>query len=107
MFEKEIADKIKEAFSLSSDDVRCTIGQEGGADIKLSPKARVKFPFSLEAKRRKSFDTLYKFYDQAKGHYKDLIPLVIMRADYKEPLALINLDHLLTILSNKTIRIKG
>lgn len=96
--EREVRDKIIEALNLSANDVVIPVGAENGPDVKLSPKARTVFPFSVEIKRRKSFDTLYKFYNQAKGHYKDLIPLVIMRADYNRPLAMLDLDHLLTIV---------
>ncbi len=104
--EREVRDKIIEALNLSNDDIRITVGSELGADIKLTAKARTVFPFSVEIKRRKSFDTLYKFYQQAQGHYKDLIPLVIMRADREEAMAMLNLDHLLTIIGNKPIKIK-
>lgn len=106
MFEKEVADKIKEAFNLNDEDLRITVGSETGADIKLSAKAKKKFPFSIECKRRASLDTLYGFYEQASKHYPDLIPAVVLRADRKEPLMIISLDYLLTILSDKTIKIK-
>lgn len=100
MLEKLVVERIREAFNLSSEDVRCTIGQEGGADIKLSAKARTKFPFAIECKRRASFDTLYGFYDQAsKNSDGKLIPLVIIRADRKEPLVILNLDYFLTMVA--------
>ncbi len=106
LLEKEIAKKIIEAFSLSSDDVRTTVGSETGADVKLSAKARTKFPFSLECKRRAKMDTIYGFYEQAQKHYPELIPAVVLRADYKEPLIMLNFDYFLTLISNKPIKIK-
>ena len=97
--EQLVLDKIIEAFSFTQDDIRKTVGSENGADIKLSAKAKAKFPFSIEIKARKSFDTLYAFYDQAKGHYKDLIPLVIIKGNHKQPLVLLDLDHFLTFIT--------
>ena len=106
LLEKEVKKKIQEAFNLSNDDIRVNIGSETGADIKLSAKAKVKFPFSLECKRRARFDTLYGFYEQAKKHYPELIPAIVLRADYKEPLIVMNFDYFLTLISNKIIKIK-
>lgn len=101
LFEREIADKIKECFSLTSDDIRVTIGSETGADIKLSAKAKSVFPFSLELKRRASFKTIYDFYLQASKHYPELIPAVVIRQDRSEPLIIMNLDHFLTLVNNE------
>jgi hypothetical protein len=106
MLEKEVAEKIIEAFNLTNDDVRTTVGSETGADVKLSAKAKVKFPFSIECKRRAKLDTLYKFYEQAAKHYPELIPAVVLRADRKEALIVLNLDFFLTIISNRIIKIK-
>lgn len=97
--EKLVAKRVIEAFNLTTDDVRISVGAETGADVKLSNKAKSICGLSIECKRRAKFDTIYKFYTQATKHYPELIPLVVIKADYKEPLAIINLDHLLTILS--------
>lgn len=99
LFEKEIADKIKECFSLTVDDIRVTVGSETGADIKLSAKAKSVFPFSLELKRRASFKGIYDFYKQASNHYKELIPAVIIRQDRSEPLIILDLDNFLTLIN--------
>ena len=94
-----ICQRIIEAFSLSKEDVRRPIGSENGADIKMSNKARAKFPYSVEIKARKSFDTLYNFLNQAARHDPKLIPLVILKGDYKEPMAVINFDYFLSLVS--------
>ena len=97
--EKLVKNKIKEAFSLDDNDIRVTIGQENGADIKLSNKAKAVFPFAIECKARATFNTLYEFLDQAARHDPKLIPLVILKGDYKEPMALINFDYFLSLVS--------
>lgn len=96
-----VAKKIKEVYNLTEDDIRISVGSETGADVKLSNKAKVKFPYSVECKARASYTTLYKFYEQASKHYPELIPIVVIKGDRKEPLVLINLDHFLTVINKK------
>ena len=93
-----IRDLIKEAFSLSDDDIRTAVGQENGADIKLSAKAKAKFPFALECKSRAEFKTLYQYLDQAKGHDPKLVPLVVMKGDRREPIVMLSFEHFLTLV---------
>lgn len=99
--EKLVANRIKEAFSFIDDDIRITVGSENGADIKLSARAKARFPFSVEVKARASFETLYKFYEQAKSHEPKLIPIVVLKGDYKEPLVLLNFDNFLTLVNKE------
>ena len=98
--EKLIRDKIKEAFDLDNNDIRVAVGQENGADIKLSARAKARFPFSLECKARASFNTLYGFLEQAAKHEPKLIPLVIIKGDRKEPLCIIDFESFLTLVNN-------
>lgn len=99
--ENLVVNRIKEAFNLGPDDIRVNIGAENGADVKLSAKAKARFPFSVECKARNSFTTLYGFYDQARSHYPELVPLVVLKEDRKEPLVLLNFDMFLTLINNK------
>ncbi len=94
-----IASKIIDAFNLSDHDVRGAIMGETGVDIKLSKEARSVFPFAVEAKARKSF-SMYSVFDQANRHAarESLSPLVIIKADYKKPLVVIDMDLFLSIL---------
>lgn len=97
--ENLIKDKLVEAFSLTSDDIRVAIGAENGADIKLSNKAKALFPFAIECKARAKMDTLYKFYDQAVRNSDKLIPLLVLKADYKNPLVVLDFDYFLTLVN--------
>ena len=49
----EVRDLILRTFlELEQDDVVSSVGSERGTDIKLSPKARKVFPFSIECKNQ-------------------------------------------------------
>lgn len=98
--ENLVRDRLLQAFSLDSSDIRIAIGSENGADIKLSPKAKTIFPFSIECKARSKMDTLYKFYAQASTHEPKLIPLLVLKADYKNPLVVLDLDYFITLIGN-------
>lgn len=77
---------------LSSDDVRSTSMGAGGEDVQLSSKAREMFPYQTECKSRASF-AIYTDYAQAAQH-GDCEPLLIIRANHKKPLAIVDAEHL-------------
>ncbi len=80
--EQWLCDTLMELFNFTSEDIRITIGQENGADIKLSKVAQKQFPYVLEAKNRQTFTTLYGFYRQATKHDKTLEPIVIIKMNF-------------------------
>lgn len=94
-----IRDKLIEKFDLSSDDIRVTIGSENGADIKLSKRAQNIFPFKVEAKSRKSF-VVYSYYDQAASHDGDLIPCVVVKANRRKPLVVLDFNDFLDLVGS-------
>jgi len=99
--QQEIRDAILKTFpELEPDDVRSTAMGQSGEDIQLSPKARGLLPLSIEVKRRKSLATVYDWYDQAKqdGQYE---PVVFFRADRKEWIVMVGLDHYLELTRTK------
>lgn len=101
VLERFIRDTILEAFSeLTDDDVRITVGSEGGADIKLSRRARTIFRYCVEAKNRETFTTLFKFYEQASRHGTDT-PLLIVKMNRKEPLAIISFKHFMELITKR------
>ena len=83
---------------LEKGDVSPAIMGEPGEDIKLSPAARRKFPYSVECKARKSF-ALYADYEQARANAPSgMEPIVIFRADHKKPLVALSAEHFLRLL---------
>jgi len=97
--QQEIRDKILETFpDLEPDDVKSTTMGDGGEDIQLSPAARRKIPVTIEVKRRKSgMKMQYDWYDQAKRHGKGE-PVLFFRADRKEWLVVIGIEHYMELL---------
>ena len=65
----------------------------GGEDVLLSPKARAKFPFSIECKNTERLN-LYKAYDQCIDNSKELHePLLIVKKNHHKPLAIIDAEY--------------
>ncbi len=81
---------------LTKDDVRCAIMGETGADVKLSPKARLAFDFGIECKNQEAFTNVYKAYEQAGKHCEADrmgIPIVFLKMNHKKPLVVIDAEY--------------
>lgn len=86
---------------LEKDDVRSTSMGVSGEDIQLSPKARKKFPYSVECKSRKKIG-VYQYFDQAKENCPSTCdPIVIIKADYRNPLVCIDAEVFFNIIGSK------
>lgn len=95
--QQEVRDAILKSFpELEPDDCRSTAMGQSGEDLQLSPRARKLLPISAEVKRRKSFSTVYQWYDQAKqdGKYE---PVVFFRADRKPWLVVVSMEYYLSL----------
>ncbi len=92
-------DRILEIFPmLTLDDVRSTGMGQGGEDIQLSSAARKKFPYSVECKSRKK-NAVYSDMDQAIANCpKGSEPLVIVKANRRKPLAIIDADYFFKLI---------
>jgi len=85
-----VRDKIQRLFpSLGKDDIRTSLMSENGADVKL---------ISLMARKLMPYKTIYKHFAHAKRH-GNLEPLLVIKMNRKEPLAVIDLDHFIELLS--------
>lgn len=83
---------------LEPDDIKSTSMGAGGEDVQLSPAARKLIPISVECKARQKIQ-VYQWYDQAISNCKAGIePVVILKADRKKPLALIDAETLFTMM---------
>ena len=77
---------------LKEDDVTSRSMGAGGEDVLLSPKARAKFPFSIEAKNTERLN-LHKAYSQCVDNSKDLHePLLIVKKNHSKPLAVVDAE---------------
>ena len=79
-------------FGLSPEDVKSTSMGAGGEDITLSHSAREMFPYSVECKSHQSM-AVYKWYEQAKANSGPHEPLLIIKVNNREPLAVVDADH--------------
>lgn len=81
---------------LALDDVRSTSMGAGGEDVQLSTHARIMFPYQIECKSKASY-SVYKDYAQASDH-GNCEPLLIIKANHKKPLAIIDADHFFSLV---------
>lgn len=78
-------------------DVTTAIMGESGADVKLSPHAKDLLPYSIEAKNVEKLN-VWSAYDQAKSHNSDLEPLLIMKKNRREPVAVVSAKHFFELI---------
>lgn len=92
-----VRDMILAAFpALEPDDVKSTSMGAPGEDILLSPAARRLVPYQIESKN-KARSQIHTYYDQAKAH-GDYEPLVVVKMDRKESLAIVEAEHFFSLL---------
>lgn len=107
MLEKLVRTKLLDTFpELEREDIRTTIGQERGSDLKLSKVAQRRIPYVFECKNRAAFigfawmgqANLHKMSmeERGEGSYE---PVVVVKQNRSEPLVLITLDHFLKLIS--------
>jgi hypothetical protein len=76
------------------------MGQQG-EDVQLSPAARKLLPVTIECKARKNI-AVYSYYDQASENAPTgMEPLVIIKADRKKPLAVVDAEFFLRKMAKK------
>lgn len=99
IFQQWVRDLILKTFpSLEADDVKSTSMGAGGEDVQLSPAARKLFPYQIECKS-KATSQVHTYYEQAKTHGKHE-PIVFVKMDRKEPLAIVSAKHYMEVIKN-------
>ena len=97
-FQQYVRDKILATFPhLEPDDVRSTSMGAGGEDILLSPAARKAFGFSVECKSL-ARSAVYSLFEQAEENAGPHIPLLMLKANRKEPLTILRLDDFMELV---------
>ena len=92
---KQILSKFKE---LELDDCKSNPMGAHGEDVLLSPAARRLLGITLECKARKSI-AVYSYVDQATANApKGMEPVVIVKADRKQPLAVVDAAYFFHLL---------
>jgi hypothetical protein len=97
-----VRDQIIAAFpKLTVSDVWSTSMGANGEDVKLSTAARKLFGYSVECKALKAI-AVYKAMDQATDNCpKGAEPLVVLKADRRRPLVLMDAEHFFNLVRQK------
>ncbi len=95
-----IRDKILKNFKhLKPRDVMVADTGQNGPDIILSKVGLKLIEHTWEAKNQNRCQTVYKWFDQAKKHSKAYCdPVLVIKANTRKPLAVIDLDHLFELI---------
>lgn len=96
--QQKVAAKLLAAFPfLHPDDIKSTPMSSSGEDVQLSPAARLALGVQIECKKFASF-AVYTHYDQCvkTGPHH---PLVVIEADRRKPLAVVDLDYFIGLLA--------
>ncbi len=79
---------------LENSDVTTAIMGEKGADVKIIKEKQHLFPMKIECKSQKTgFSSVYKAYSQCINHPGRGEPLVIIKQDRQEPLAILDATY--------------
>ena len=88
--------ELLKPYGVEPADVKSTSMGAGGEDVQLSPFARSFLPVSVECKSHKSM-AVYKLYEQAQENCGEYEPLLVIKANHKKPLAVVDLDHYINL----------
>lgn len=88
--------ELLKPYGVEPDDVKSTAMGQNGVDIQLSPFAKTFLPVAVECKSHKSM-AIYKLYEQAEEYRHEGEPLLVVKANHKKPLAVIDLDYYLSL----------
>lgn len=99
-FQQLVRDKILFLFPhLTKDDVWSRSMGAQGTDVQLSAAARSVFPYEIECKAQEKYKGVYDAFEQAKAH-GNAEPVVFLKMNYKEPLAIVRADHFFELVKN-------
>lgn len=101
--QKRVRDAILENFtSLTDRDVRSTSMGAAGVDILLSELATSKFPYSVECKSRARMALYDLWMDTTDNVAPNTYPLLVVKQNHSEPLAVISLEHFMELCRART-----
>lgn len=100
--QQTVRDWILKVFdTLTLNDVRSTGMGQSGVDVQLSEAALKLFPYSVECKNRAKI-AVYTDWEQAKENkLEGTEPLLVIKANRKEELAIVSLEHFMELVSGK------
>jgi len=101
LLQQLVVKKLLETFpQLEPDDVQNRAMGSQGTDVMLSPVAKKLAPIAVECKNQESVNVWASF-EQAKANSDKLNPVLIIKRNRTQPLAVVGLDYFLTLLKGK------
>ena len=98
LLQKVVRNAILEAYpDLTDRDVRSTSMGASGVDVLLSEVAVQRFPYSVECKNRARMAIYDIWTDTTDNVAPNTHPLLVVKANGKEPLAIVSLKHFMEL----------
>ena len=99
MLQNYVRDKLAEAFpTLDSEDIKPAIMGERGEDIKLSPLARKKIPFSFECKNVERLQFWSSVKQAESNKREDTVPVLVVKKNHREPYISLPFDDFINLI---------
>ena len=99
--QNKIRDLLLEEFKeLEPDDIRTAIMGETGEDIKLSPAARRKIPYSFECKNQEKLN-IWESLKQAEENSGEYPPILIFKRNRSKTYVTIELEEFIKLINVK------
>ena len=98
-----VAKAVRDLFGLHDRDVRSAPMGTGGMDVVLSEKASRIWPYACECKNTERLD-LWGSWEQAKTNSEELTPLLVVKRNRSDTLAVIDFDTFMEILDERKIK---
>lgn len=86
---------------LTADDVSSRSMGASGTDILLSAAAKKLVPLKIEVKNQERLKSIFALYDQAISHEGPEEPVVVLKMNRRQPLALVDIRYFLQLIRNK------
>ena len=100
--QNKIRDLLLEEFKdLEPDDIRTAIMGETGEDIKLSPAARRKIPYSFECKNQEAIN-IWSSLQQAEENSGDYDPVLIFKRNRSKTYVTLELEDFLKLINDRS-----
>ena len=101
VFQQSLREDLIRELGISPDDILSTAMGQGGCDLYLSPAARSRFPYGVEAKRQENL-SLPAWWKQCEANASKvgLVPLLVFKRNREEPLAVLRWSDLLALIKS-------
>lgn len=101
--QNDIVIKLRAMFQpyLQDDDIKPAIMGQSGIDVLLSPRARKLIPWSIECKYQERWSVADYWKQTTENTLKDTKPLLLMRKNRHETLAVLRLEDFLELIRVK------